>query len=562
MAEQDPHGNGVVPEEGGREPPGTAQDLLQGMYVDDICQEAEDMRRLLLRFQHDPDLAQVLHDQFAPLIDPLRRTIPSPDLDEAAEPYPYGDAFNARALVQTHRHEMRYCAPWKTWLAWSGTHWQRDETGQLWRWLRRSIIAFGRDMAQWEPAEAKACQAHIMKSLQTPRMEGALKAATSWAGISLGPEQFDQERWVLNCANGTLDLRTGTLRPHHPADFLTKCLPVAYDPTALCPTWEQFLHRIMGGSQGPDTPDMSVGELEQRRLADAQAQTLIDFQQRFVGYALTGETREQCFCILHGTGANGKSTYLETLRALLGDYALATPSASLLAKDRTDAIPNDIARLRGARLVTAVEMGEGKKLNEELVKRLTGQDAITARFLRAEFFDFTPEFKLLVACNHLPTIGEHDYALWRRIHCIPFAVTIPEAEQDQGLAPKLREELPGILAWAVRGCLTWQQTGLEPPDVVRRATAAYRSDMDALGRFLEECCVRIDQASIKVGDLYAAYKDWCSASGETVVMTLTAMGKRLVERGFQKRTTNYVWCLGLGLKDRHAPDEKPDGRNK
>lgn len=554
--------NGVVPEaarpglhpDERHEP--TAAQVLTTIEAGEIAREAEDLQRLLQRWQHDPDLFQVLQDQFGPLVDPLRRTVPSADRDEEHEPYPYGDAFNARLLVQRHRHELRYCFHWKTWLIWSGTHWQRDHTGVVWQWLRHAIADLSGALDQLEPKDAKACLAHIAKSLQAPRMEGTLKHAASWDGISIGQERFDTDPWSLNLANGTLDLRTGMLRPHHPGDLVTKCLPMAYDPSAACPTWEQFLRRIMGYSQGMDDPDMSSGALENRQRADEQAQALIDFQQRFVGYALTGETSEQCLCILHGSGANGKSTYLETLRALLGDYALSTPSASLLAKERHDGIPNDIARLRGARLVTAVEIGDGKKLDQELVKRLTGQDTVTARFLRAEYFDFTPEFKLMVACNHLPTIDGADKALWRRIHCIPFAVTIPEDEQDKDLGAHLRAELPGILVWAVRGCQEWQQSGLRPPDVVRETTAAYRSDMDSLGRFLDECCVRIDQASIKAGELYDAYKGWCSANGEAA-LTLTAMGKRLAERGFRKHHSNYVWVLGLGLKDLQAPEERP-----
>jgi putative DNA primase/helicase len=558
MTDLRPEDNGVVPEGVAAEATAlTYPQFQQQLEAEEIARGAEELRQLLQRVQHDPVLFPVMQDHFQPVIDPLRRTAQGPDIDEATEEYPWGDAFNARALVQAHRHELRYCFPWKAWLIWDDTHWKRDETKRVWQWLRHTLVDVGEYVKQTMPDDNyKAFWRHFTRSLQTPRMEGALKAAESWHGISIGQEPFDVDPWLLNCPNGTLDLRTGAVSAHHPGDFLTKCLDVVYDPSAPCPEWERFLQRIMGFSQGPDTPEMGCGELENRRLADKQTQELIDFLQRFVGYALTGITNEQCFCFLYGSGANGKSTFLETLRALLGDYALSTPSASLLSKERHDAIPNDIARLRGARLVTAVEMGEGKKLDEQLLKRLTGQDAVTARFLRQEFFEFLPQFKLLVACNHLPSLDGSDPAIWRRIHCVPFAVTIPEHEQDKDLSAKLRQELPGILAWAVRGCMAWQQGGLQPPGIVQRTTAAYRSDMDSVGRFLEECCVRIDQASVKAGDLYDAYKDWCSAGGESA-MTLKAMSKRLDERGIEKYTSNYVWRRGIGLKDRHAGEEPP-----
>ncbi|HYU47276.1 MAG TPA: phage/plasmid primase, P4 family, partial [Terriglobales bacterium] len=258
-----------------------------------------------------------------------------------------------------------------------------------------------------------------------------------------------------------LNLKTGTLQPHCREDLLTKCLPIAYDPNAECPTWLDFLKTIMANNAA-----------------------LITFLQRAIGYSLTGDTSEQCLFIAHGSGSNGKSTFLEVLQALLGDYAESTPSASLLAKDRHDGIPNDIARLRGARLVTAVEIGEGKRLNEELVKRLTGQDTMTARFLFAEFFDFHAEFKLWIACNHLPTIRGTDHAIWRRIRLIPFTVTIPDEQQDKKLPGKLQAELPGILRWAIQGCLAWQEQELSTPSEVIAATKDYRALMDVIGGVL------------------------------------------------------------------------------
>ena len=273
---------------------------------------------------------------------------------------------------------------------------------------------------------------------------------------------------------------------------------------------------------------------------------MIRFKQRYAGYALTGDTREQCLCLYHGSGANGKTTELETLAALFETYAEQTPSASLLAKERHDGVLNDIARLRGARLVTAVEIGDGKRLDEELVKRLTGQDTMTARFLYGEFFDFTPQFKLLVACNLCRHIRGTDHAIWRRLHRVPFTVTIPDTEQDKALPATLRTELPGILRWLVQGCLDWQREGLGIPEEVQAANKEYRTSMDVVTRFLQECCLRSDQVRSKTSELYAAYKKWCETTGE-YAMSLMAFGLRLEEQGFQKHVSGGVWRLGIGL---------------
>lgn len=396
-------------------------------------------------------------------------------------------------------------------------------------------------------AAAKALLAHVKASLATPKLKAMVESAQSEHGIPIQPEALDADRWLLNVINGTLELHTGTLRPHRQADMLTKCLPIDYNPQAQCPTWERFLWHIMGGTNlGEDTEDMGTGELENRKAADKRAKRLIDFLQRAVGYSLTGNTYEQCLFLLHGSGSNGKTTFLETLQALLGDYAQSTPSASLLAKDRHDGIPNDIARLRGARLVTAVEIGDGKRLNEELVTRLTGQDTLTARFLHAEFFDFQTAFKLFIACNHLPTIRGTGHAIWRRIRLIPFTVTISEGEQDKDLPAKLRAELPGILRWAVQGCLAWQREGLGTPEEVKVATADYRASMDVVGRFIAEKCVEQPYAKVKASVLYKAYQEWCDTNGEHCD-SQRRFGMQLTERKYKNYTNNGSWWEGIGL---------------
>jgi putative DNA primase/helicase len=475
---------------------------------------------------------------------------------------PYSDYTNALAMVRDHGQALRYCYPWKSWLVWTGTHWQRDESGVVMRYAKQTVKRLAQHVIDLDGEEAQALLKHVKASLATSKLKAMVESAQSEECIPVAPEAFDNNPWLLNALNGTLDLTTGALRPHERAALLTRCLPIAYDPDATCPTWLSFLWRIMGGTRREeDTEHMSAGALEHRQAADGRAQRLIAFLQRAIGYGLTGMTREQCLFVLHGGGSNGKSTFLEALQALLGDYAQSTPSASLLDKNRHDGIPNDIARLRGARLITAVEIGEGKRLNEELVKRLTGQDTLTGRFLFAEFFDFRAEFKLFIACNHLPTIRGTDHAIWRRIRLIPFTVTIPDDEQDKNLPAKLRAELPGILRWAVQGCLDWQRQGLQPPDVVQAATAGYRSYMDVVGKFLEgRCIVDVNNFSIRTHatKLYQAYRRWCEDEGEHEPMTQTAFGRRLTDRGIvaEKGKQHQTWRIGVGLH--HVPDDGID----
>ena len=246
--------------------------------------------------------------------------------------------------------------------------------------------------------------------------------------------------------------------------FITKLAPVNFEPDAACPRWLEFLSRIMDGNE-----------------------QLIDFLQRAVGYALTGETSEQCLFIFYGSGANGKSTFLQTMSYVLGDYSMSTPTETLLVK-RRGAIPNDVARLKGARFVIACEADAENRLAESLIKQMTGGDTISARFLHQEWFDFEPTHKVFFGTNHKPVIKGTDYAIWRRIRLVPFEITIPEGERDKNLPEKLKAEADGILAWAVQGCLVWQQQGLGVPEEVKAATDSYREEMDILGEFLKDRC--------------------------------------------------------------------------
>jgi putative DNA primase/helicase len=379
---------------------------------------------------------------------------------------------------------------------------------------------------------------HARRSESDGKIGGMLNLARAWVGVS--PDELDADPWLFNCLNGTLDLRTGELLSHQQGSLITKLAPFEYQPEATCPTWEAFLRQIF-----------------------ADCQPLIDYMQRAVGYAMTGVIREQCLFFLHGRGANGKSTFLSVIQDVLGDYARDTPTESLMIK-QNEGISNDIARLKGARFVTAVETEAEKRMAESLVKRLTGGDTITARFMRQEYFQFRGTFKIFLAANHKPGVRGTDDGIWRRIKHIPFEVQIPDAEQDAELPDKLKQEAEGILAWAVRGCMAWQRQGLGEPTEVTQATAAYRDEMDWLGPFIEERCILQATQSVGAKNLYKAYLEYCESINEKS-LSLSRFGRLISDRPrIVKRRSGpgggwEYW--GIGLSDSSDADIADDGEN-
>ncbi|MEO5577281.1 MAG: phage/plasmid primase, P4 family [Gaiellaceae bacterium] len=444
---------------------------------------------------------------------------------------------NAEQLVTRHGRRLRYCGPWSKWLVYDGARWAKDRSG--------APVRLQKETLRWATANANAIlddkpRVARLKFLLESEREARIRAAIALAAPELPvmPEEFDLDPWILNLTNGTLDLRTVQLRRHRPDDLLTKLAPVTFDPEATAPHWESSLARW----------------LQDDRL-------LQDYVQQIVGYSLTGDTREQLLFILYGAGENGKSTFLRILLELLGDYAQQTPTATFLDR-RGDAIPNDLAALRGTRLVSAAESGESRKLNEALVKQMTGGDRISARFMRSEYFEFTPAFKPWLATNHKPLIRGTDHAIWRRLRLIPFTARITPEERDPELLDKLRLELPGILNWALVGCLAWHGHGLQTPRSVEDATSAYRAEMDDVGRFLEDRCELADGLTTTSVALFTAYNHWASGNGEQA-LTQNAFSRRLSERGLvHKRFTGGTrgWS-GIGLGHRRRRNDA-SGRNR
>ena len=452
------------------------------------------------------------------------------------------DLGNAQRLVEMHGEDLRYCFQTNRWAIWDGRRWAEDMLGEIERRAKTTVRSMYRQAADY-PADDKTKREqlvrHALKSEGHRQITAMVALARSEQGVPVTTDQLDRNPWLLSVQNGTLDLRTGQLRAHRREDMITKLAPIKYDPSASCPTWQAFLERIMAANEG-----------------------LTGFLQRAIGYSLTGSTRERVTFFLYGTGANGKSTLLETLGSLLGDYAETTRSETLLIKTYDGGIPNDIAALKGARFVSTSETEEGKRLAEALVKAITGGDSLSARFMRGEFFKFKPSFKLWLASNHKPTIRGTDDAIWDRIRLVPFTVRIPEDEQDKDLPAKLREELPGILAWAVRGCLEWQHSGLGTPDEVRAATAAYRSEMDVLASFIDDCCVIADGARETATKLWETFTKWCQDTGERAG-SQKAFGLRLEEKGFRPgRTKSGRFWIGIGLAGAEVQGELGDASGR
>ena len=448
------------------------------------------------------------------------------------------DFGNAERLAYHAGQDLRYCHDWARWLVWTGQRWEIDRAGLVKRRAKEAVRRIYAEAANLVDEEArKELAKWAMRSEAKPRVDAMIDLAQSERGIPALSDELDSNAWLLNCGNGTLDLRTGELRPHRRADLCTKITAVSYDPDARCPTWLAFLTTIMAGNQD-----------------------LIGFLQRAIGYSLTGDVSEQVLFFAYGTGANGKSTFAETMTAVMGDYAQKAPRGMLTMRPNgAEGIPNDIARLPGARFVVSNEVDEGRRLAEAQVKDLTGGDTLTARFMRGEFFEFKPSHKLWVYGNHKPVIRGTDEGIWRRIRLIPFEVTIPGDKQDHRLPAKLRAELPGILAWAVEGCLEWQRAGLGTPQKVLAATAAYRAEMDVLADFLADMCLLAPSAEVSKAALFDAYQAWCEANREKPLGKIH-FGKRLKERGIADhelgREKVRAW-LGVGLLAKEGAESGP-----
>ena len=491
---------------------------------------------------YDPDRAQPLPQEAPPgdEVEALLRSMgvhrpaaaapqtPPAKAAPGRKTYSLDDTGNARHFRDLYGDRVRYNYTQKVWMLWDGKVWCQDETAAVKQLADEMLDGMEKNLfGIHDPQQAAAMRKFIAKSRGSHAKDNLLKEVQHLTGIPTTDADFDKVGSALNVQNGFLKLRSGKLYPHDRARLITRLAGASYDPDATAPTWLRFLDDVTGGDKALQT-----------------------YLQCMVGYMLTGSTREQCIFFLYGDGSNGKSTFLEVLAELMGSYAMNAQSETITARRQSDSPRADIARLKGARLVTISECPADVWLDEAIVKQLTGGDVVTARYLYGREFEFRPEFKLIMATNHKPRIRGTDSGIWRRIRLVPFTQRIPDDKQDLQLPDKLRAELPGILNWALDGLRQWlaasaggKRRGMPHCPAVDSATAEYRGEQDRLKQFLEDCTEPAASYTIQAGVLYQVYRRWCEENGERYPLTGTKFGRE-VAKGLKrvKTRTSFEYC--------------------
>lgn len=437
------------------------------------------------------------------------------DINEARAPvsHPLTELGAAESFAADCGGVLRYDHRRGRWLIFEGHRWHPDDCNVIIRIAvehvrRQQHMALANpDVRQRGPAVS-----HWMRFDRRAMLDNLLGLAKSLLPIADTGAGWDADPCLLGCTNGVLDLWTAELRNGQPEDKITMTTGIAFDWDAPCLGWQRFISQVL------TDPDVA------------------DFVWRALGYALTGDMREQCFFLLFGRGANGKSTLIDIIGRILGDYALVVPFATFEA-ERKDAIPVDVASMEGKRFVAASE-GAGRWLHSARLKDITGGEKISARHLYGAPFTFRPACKVFLSTNELPKVADDSEGLWRRLRQIPFTVRFEGTSEDRNLKNVLLTEAPGILSWLVRGCLAWQSRGLAAPVAVADATAQYRADSDVLARFFDEACELVPTAEIRASELFTYYKDWATQAGltERERLTATMFGKKCTERFTRVKT--------------------------
>lgn len=427
---------------------------------------------------------------------------------------PFGsDEALALAFSERHKGDFRYIAKWGRWHRWTGSHWAEDAT--------LDVVAKARTICR--EASAQCDNAKLGRTIAAARtVAGVVGLARADRHHAATIDQWDANDWLLATPGGTVELKTGKIRPAAHEDFLTRCCAVTPLPEATvesAPLWNEYLHQVTRGN-GP----------------------LIDYLQRVAGYCLTGSTREHVLFFLYGSGRNGKATFVETLAGIAGDYAIAAPMDMFMAS-KMERHPTELAGLRGARLATATETESGHRWAESKIKMLTGGDRISARFMRQDFFNFDSRVKFLLSGNHRPHIRSLDAAMRSRFQIVPFNVFFTDEGRDKELRTKLRPEWPAILAWSIEGAQHWQRMGLAPPPAVRDATAGYFESEDLHSRWIEACCTLAPDAEATVADLFASWSQWCERVGERAG-TMRSFSSALEARGFERCRIGHLRSRG------------------
>ena len=471
----------------------------EGWDVADAVHDGFDIAGFLAVGERLPVVRQVDHDDMP---------TPIEGIDYATE--------DGLALAFSHEfaEDWRYCAPWGKWLVWNGVRWNVDKALYV-QHLCRKVARVGSLFAEGPKQKSRLASAGTMSAIE--------RIVRSEPRHSATVEEWDANPWLLNTPGGIVDLKTGMRGPHNRERRMTKVTTAT--PQGLCPVWRNFLVNVTGGDE----------ELQH-------------YLQRVVGYCLTGDISTHALFFLYGTGANGKSVFVNVVSTVLGDYAANAPMDTFM-ETRTDRHPTDLAGLRGARFVSATETEQGRRWNESKIKAITGGDDITARLMHQDFFTYRPQFKLLIAGNHKPAIRNIDEAMRRRMHLIPFTITVPADKRDPLLSDKLLAERDGILAWALEGCLLWQAQGLKQPQSVVQATEEYFEAEDAMGRWVAERCNQGSNYKALTATLFNDWKQWAEMSGE-YVGTQRRFSDALLARRFEKwrNPMGVRGYVGLDLK--------------
>ncbi|PZS13491.1 MAG: hypothetical protein DLM64_03230 [Solirubrobacterales bacterium] len=430
----------------------------------------------------------------------------------ASSPRPLTDLGNAERLADRQADRLRFVPELNSWYAWTGNRWGRDTDGASMRAAKLTARGIYAEVAETPGDEARKLLAeHAKRSESAARLKAMLELAQSDKRLITHTAAIDRDPYLLSCGNGTVDLRTGQLRPSSPADLITSGVALNYRPEAPSPSWLRFLDDVFAGDQ-----------------------ELVDFMQRWAGYCLTGDTREQCFAILYGDGANGKSTLVDALKNTSGEFAAEAAFQTFAAlKPHGRELREDLAALRRARMVTCSEPGGRRFLDTEVVKKITGGDEIVCREPYGQQFTYKPAFKLLLLTNHRPRIDAADEAMWRRVRLIPFEQNFRGRREDKTLSGRLKTEAEGILAWRIAGARNWHERALGSAGAIDSATGAYRESEDQVGRFLADRCELSEDARVPAAEFREVYATWCEQEGESAMQS-ARLGEAVARHGIKR----------------------------
>lgn len=443
--------------------------------------------------------------------------------------YTYDDTGNALRFRDANAGLIHYNHVDDCWIYWDGVRWASDENGEIKRRADKMLADMAKDLKEMQDDPAyNAYKKHLSRSRSHRGKEGFIAEARHLEGVPVLPSEMDRAGNAFNVRNCLISLKTGRTAEHDKKYMISKLAPVTYDENAKCPRWDRFIEEITCGDK-----------------------SLQLYLQRMIGYCMTAYTKEQCMFFLYGNGSNGKSVFVDTIAYMLGEYAASCQPETVMMRDRNNTARGDLARLKGARMVVTSEPNDGCRLDEGIVKQMTGgtENKLTARFLYGREFEFSPEFKIVMSTNYKPVIKGTDNGIWRRVRLIPFTAEFTKENRDPQLTEKLRRELPGILNWAIAGAVGWCKEGLPPCAIIDEAGQEYRSEMDRVQQFLDDCTTRSESSSTQASTLYKCYKAWCSEQGDRFPVGSTKFFMELKRRFKSRKTEAYNEYIGIKIND-------------